>query len=195
MRMNVVTLMSTLFTQRQISIHPAWCQHRIPAQPHIFMDALAGYKATVKEWVWILRWLKSKWTEASSHLRTSTHLCKTNFTSWMKLMMSTNIQKRMNELMVDRVNNCTSALKTCVCRTLIWSKLTNISSNSGIVTWTISRMRPMRTSVESSLHLVEFPKEPEAATLITNTKHSFNKCFSKDSKRAVMFLYQQKTIN
>ena len=37
----------------------------------------------------------------------------------MKLMMSTNIQKKMNELMVDRVNNCMSALKTCGCRTLI----------------------------------------------------------------------------
>ena len=54
----------------------------------------------------------------------------------------------------------------------------------------------MMTLVEISLRLVEFLlKELEVETSTTNTKCSFNKCFSKACKQEATFLYRQKTIN
>ena len=58
-----------------------------------------------------------------------------------------------------------------------------------------SRMRLTRTLVETSLSQVGFLKEQEAVTLTTNTKLSYNKCFSRAPKQAATFLYRQKTIN
>ena len=85
------------------------------------MDALVAYKATVKVRVYYRRraTYRRAEAEASSNMRTSTLLCKTNYNSSMKSMMSTSIQKRMNESMADMVNKCMSALRTCGCRTPI----------------------------------------------------------------------------
>ena len=56
-------------------------------------------------------------------------------------------------------------------------------------------MKLMRTLVETSLSQVGFPKEQEAVTSTTNTKHSYNKCFSRAPKQAATFLYRLRTIN
>ena len=200
MKKNVVTLMSTLFTLLHLSIHPAWCLRQTQAPHHIFMDALVAYKATVKVRVYYRRraTYRRAEAEANSHMRTSTLLCKTNYNSSMKLM-SWKMREWMIEWMAGRVSNCMSARRTWGCKTPIrihLNRFHNIRNNTGIVTWTISQMRPMKTSVEISQRLVEFlPKELEVETSTTNTKCSFNKCFSKACKQEATFWYRQKTIN